>query len=145
MNAAREFIASTFAPVLKAGRPPKAAALISDDFSYLDRRSGPANMGRLDEADWPTFVSLVWELGTGDPRLSVGETVGQRGEALAAALVEIDYGNGFSVEFITLFQLNDSLSHVRRIIDFDLDDVDSAIAALDELSDEGRDGSGLTA
>lgn len=56
-----------------------------------------------------------------------------RGERFAAIVLQIDYGNGMVTESIHAFGLDATLSLVQRDIDFDLDDVEGAVAEMDRL------------
>jgi hypothetical protein len=56
-----------------------------------------------------------------------------RGERFAALVVQTDYGNGFLRENISVIGLDATLSKLQRHVDFDLDNVDGAIAELDRM------------
>jgi hypothetical protein len=48
-------------------------------------------------------------------------------------VIEVDYGNGMTTDAIEVLELDSSLRLVQRVVDFDADDIDGAIAELDRL------------
>jgi hypothetical protein len=72
----------------------------------------------------------MWQTGAGQPRWKT-ETLAVRGERFAALAVETDYGNGMLLDSIIVIGLDATLSMVQRQVDFNLDDLDRAIAELD--------------
>jgi hypothetical protein len=59
-----------------------------------------------------------------------------RGKRFTAIVLQIDCGNGMVTESIHVFGLDATLSLVQRDVDFDLDDMDGAIAELDRLQSQ---------
>lgn len=132
-NAASEAVLFMVA-VFAEGSPPEDVlrAALSDDFAYEDRRRG-WTFPDADAESYPKVILSIWQTGAnGQPRWDL-ETLAVRGERFAAIVLQIDYGNGMVTESIHVFGLDATLSLVQRDIDFDLDDVDGAIAELDRL------------
>ena len=88
----------------------------------------------LDAESTPKAVTSLWDTGrAANPispctRSSPYEATGSPRAGLLA-----DYPNGWTTESIQVLELDASLSLLRRMFDFDLDDVDGAIAELDRL------------
>jgi hypothetical protein len=61
------------------------------------------------------------------------EILAVRGDRIAVCRVSVDYSDGWTTESIEVLELDASLSLLRRMFDFDHDDVDAAIAELDRL------------
>jgi hypothetical protein len=75
----------------------------------------------------------VWQTGAdGQPRWET-ETLAVRGERFAGVAVRVDYGNGMTFDAIQVIGLDAALSLLQRIVDFDPDAVDGAIAELDRM------------
>ena len=133
-NAASEFLRYAFASFTEDGSPPEESvrAVLTDDFTYDDRRSGP-NFPDADADSFAKFFLTAWQTGAdGQPRFEA-ETLAERGERFAAVVAQVDYGNGMVGDFIIVIGLGASLSMMQRMVDFDIDDVDGAIAELDRL------------
>jgi hypothetical protein len=133
-NAASEILCNAFAFLTEHGSPSEkwVRAGLTDDFAFVDRRSGP----RFPDADaesFPKYVLSTWQTGAaGQPRFE-GETLAVRGERFAAVEVKTDYGNGMLTESIHVLGLDATLRLRQRQVHFDRDDVDGAIAELDRL------------
>jgi hypothetical protein len=112
--------------------PPDLRSGLTDDFVHQDRRRGPTFPDDDAESFLMTVASL-WDTGAGRPRFTVHETPAVRGDRLAAGKVEIVYGNGWTLEAIQLMELDSTLTMLQRYVDFDVDDIDGAIAELDRL------------
>jgi len=137
-NAASEAMAFTFA-LFAEGPPPEDVlrAGLTDDFGYEDRRSG-WKFPNADAESYPKVLLSIWETGAGgQPRFGM-KTLAVRGERFAAIAMEVDYGNGMTIESIHIFGLDPSASLLQREVDFDLDDVDGAIAELDRLHSQAE-------
>ena len=104
----------------------------TDDFVYEDRRLG-ALFPIMDAEVTEEAVASFWDTGAGRPRFTVPEIVAVRGERLVAARLVVDYENGFVLTAIQMLQLDATLTQVQRAFDFDVDDLDAAIAELDRL------------
>ena len=50
-----------------------------------------------------------------------------------AGTIRLDFGNGWLRESVIVLALDVTLSLVQRVVEFDLDDVDGAMAELDRL------------
>ena len=132
-NAASEAVVFMVA-VFAEGSPPEDVlrAALSDDFAYEDRRRG-WTFPDADAEFYPKVLLSIWQTGAaGQPRWDL-ETLAVRGEQFAAIVLKIDYGNGMVTEYIHVFGFDATLSLVQRDVDFDLDDVDGAVAELDRL------------
>jgi len=64
------------------------------------------------------------------------ETVAVPGERFAASVLEIDYGDGMISETLVVLALDPTLRLIQRTVEFDVDDVDGAIAELDRMHTE---------
>jgi hypothetical protein len=132
-NAASEWLRNVVKVLNDAEAPPNNMRLaVADDFTYEDRRSGPS-FPNLDADAFPQFVASIWETGAGRPRTDVREVLAVRDERLAALTYRLDYGNGMVRESIVVVGLDATLGRMHRSIEFDVDDVDGAIAELDRL------------
>ena len=132
-NAASEAVVFMVA-VFAEGSPPEDVlrAALSDDFAYEDRRRG-WTFPDADAEFYPKVLLSIWQTGAaGQPRWDL-ETLAVRGERFAAIVLKIDYGNGMVTESIHVFGFDATLSLLQRDVDFDLDDVDGAVAELDRL------------
>lgn len=112
--------------------PEDVGAFITGDFVHEDRRRG-VSFPKLDAASHQRFVESAWQTGAGRPAFEVSEVLAVRGDRFAAARIRIDYGNGMLLEAIHVLALDATLRLTQREVDFDLDDVDGAIAELDRL------------
>ena len=132
-NAASEAVVFMVA-VFAEGSPPEDVlrAALSDDFAYEDRRRG-WTFPDADAEYYPKVLLSIWQTGAaGQPRWD-HETLAVRGDRFAAIVLKIDYGNGMVTESIHVFGFDATLSLLQRDVDFDLDDVDGAVAELDRL------------
>ena len=132
-NAASEAVVFMVA-VFDEGSPPEDVlrAALSDDFAYEDRRRG-WTFPDADAEYYPKVLLSIWQTGAaGQPRWD-HETLAVRGDRFAAIVLKIDYGNGMVTESIHVFGFDATLSLLQRDVDFDLDDVDGAVAELDRL------------
>jgi hypothetical protein len=135
-NAASEFLRTAFGQLSELDQPPDALrASVTDDFAYEDRRRGPS-FPNADAESITRFVESAWETGAGRPQFVVREILGVRGDRFAAGVVDLDYGNGMMFESIHVIGLDDTLSLMYRSLDFDVDDIDGAIAELDRLQSQ---------
>ena len=132
-NAASEHFRRAVAFSTDSGSAPGELVRASraDDFAYEDRRRGPS-FPPLDAESFPRFVETIWETGAGQPRFEL-EILAVRGERYVAGMVRLDFGNGWLRECIHVMALDVTLRLVQRVVDFDLDDVDGAMAELDRM------------
>jgi hypothetical protein len=132
-NAASEYAGNVFAFFYEHGAPHEelVQASVTDDAVYSDRRSGPT-FPDADAESMPMVIRSSWETGTGQPRFE-HQVVAVRGDRFAALVIQTDYGNGFLRESIIVVGLDATLSKLQRHVDFDIDDVDGAIAELDQV------------
>jgi hypothetical protein len=135
-NAASEYMRVVLAFLQEYGAPSEelVRAGLSDDFAYEDRRHGPSFPG-TDAQSHPRFLQSIWETGVGRPEFAF-EVLAVRGERFAAVALQVDYGNGMVTESIHVVALDATLSVACRGIDFDLDDVEGAIAEMDRLQSQ---------
>jgi hypothetical protein len=132
-NAASEGLRDAFVLFTENGLPPDhvVRSWLTDDFVYEDRRRGPT-FPNVDAESYPEFLRTVWETGVGRPRWE-SETLAVRGERFAVAAIRLDYGNGMLFESIHVLARDATLRLLQRAVDFDIDDVDGAIAELDRM------------
>jgi len=134
-NTASKYLRSSIAYFNMIGCPPEklARASVTDDFVYSDRRSGPS-FPDVDAEGVVRFFATIWETGAGRPRWVLHEILAIRGERIVAGVIEVDYGNGMIVDTIEVVELDSSVRRLQRVVDFDADDIDGAIAELDWLA-----------
>jgi len=131
-NTAVEWLRHTFASTAER---PTGRVRVTDDFYYEDRQSG-VNFGRIDAAGFQEFVSSAWDVGTGRPRWTIRQVIAICGQLSALMTLRLDYGDDTVVDNIACFQLDASAQLMRRLIVFDMDDVDAALAELDRMHAE---------
>jgi hypothetical protein len=107
----------------------------ADEFFYADRRTGGVNFGTLDHSGLEAMLASAWDVGVGRPHFSIRDVVAIRDDLCALVVFSIAYEDGSRSELLHLQQL-DRASRLRRIVQFDLDDVEAAAAELDLLSTE---------
>lgn len=139
-NAASEVLRNAYAFLNKRGSPAEEVvrAAVTDDFAYENRRRGP----RFPDGDAESLSKQLrsfWQRGAGQPRFET-ETVAVRGERFAAVAIHVDYGNGMLGDTIIVIGLDATLSLAQRIVDFDRDDVDAAMAELDRMHSQSEAG-----
>jgi hypothetical protein len=134
-NAASEWLRFVMAYCNKNGAPSDelTRASLTDDYVYEDRRHHGLSFPNQDAESTPKAVTSLWDTGGGEPRFTMHEILAVRGDRIAACRVSADYPNGWTTESIEVLELDASLSLLRRMFDFDHDDVDAAIAELDRL------------
>lgn len=133
-NAASEAFISACAR-LNDGVPDEGGfrALLTDDFHYEDRRRGHL-MGRADAENFHASVASAWQSGAGIPQWQVQGVLAVRGERYAVIRYAQDYGNGMGSESLGLLGLDATLTRGQVQMDFDVDDLDAAVAELDLLA-----------
>jgi hypothetical protein len=133
-NAASDFLRIVLAGFTERGSPPEKVvrAGLADDFVHEDRRRGPTFPDGGAESYTKVILSL-WQTGApGQPRWE-HETLAVRGERFAAVAVQTVYGNGMRNEALQVIGFDATLSQFQLIVDFDIHDVEGAIAELDRL------------
>lgn len=115
---------------------PSAGPPITHDFVFQDHRSGGANYGRIDGEDFEAFFLSGWDVTPGRLRLSVGRVVAVLGDRLAAYVEVVEYCDVETIEVLVCICLDPGLRRLRRMVVFDVGDVDAAIAELDRLQAE---------
>jgi hypothetical protein len=132
-NAASEYFVAACA-FLSCGVPDwDIRAQLTDDYRYEDHRRGHI-LGEIDADTWQRFILSTWQTGAGEPRFAVQGVLAVRDDRFAASRLDVDYGNGFVAESIHVIGLDPTLTLVQAASDYDVDDVDEAIAELDRLS-----------
>ena len=134
-NAASEWLRLVMAYCNENGAPSDelTLAMLTDDYVYEDRRHHGPSFPNLDAESTPKAVTSLWDTGGGEPRFTMHEVIAVRGDRIATCRVSADYLNGWTTESIQVLELDATLSLLRRDLDFDVDDVDAAIAELDRL------------
>ena len=107
-------------------------ASFADDFVRDDRRrllSFEATTAQ-DLVD----VALAWfEVDAGRPSFEPVAVLAVRGDRLALVRWRVVFGNGFVSEMLGVQQFDELIERHERLVVFDVDDVDSALAELDRL------------
>ena len=139
-NAASERVRRICGYLSKCESPPSdVRASVTDDFVLEDRRRGPT-FPTTDADSFPKYIASTWDTGAGQPRFTVHRVLAVRGDRLAVCWLEADYGNGWTWESIEVMELDTTLTLIQRMVDFDVDDVDAAIAELDRLQSQADAG-----
>jgi hypothetical protein len=137
-NAASETLRLNFSALNGLGSAPRnVRTFLTDDFVHEDRRRG-VSFPNVDADSHPRFVESAWQTGAGQPEFVVSQILAVRGDRFVAALIRIDYGNGMLLESAHVLALDATLRLAQREIDFDVDDIDGAIAELDRLHSQSE-------
>jgi len=91
-------------------------------------------MPTVDGDGWIEQLLALFDLGVGRPTFRLSEVVAVRGERLALYWIEITFDDGAEDRRLGIAQYDPSIELVERFVSFDDQDVDEAIAALDEMS-----------
>jgi hypothetical protein len=136
-NAAVEGIRGAYALLQAADGPPTdSEEWLSADFTYVGRNRVGVNFGVMTSSDWRGFMASFWEIAPGRLEWSDPVAIAVRGQRCAAITASIGYGNDTFTDFIHCLRLDPALQRLQRIVSFDVDDVDAAIAELDRLHAE---------
>lgn len=111
--------------------PPTRTTVTSEDVTFDDRRTGGVNFGTVESSEWLEFIASIWGVGTGRPHFSIPEVVAVRGQRCAAVIWAYDYGDDWADAEILCIRLT-RLGMIDRVVAFDVDDADAAIAELDQ-------------
>ena len=133
-NAASEWLRFVMAYCNDNGAPSDELTLtmLTDDYVYEDCRHQGQSFPNLDAEATPRAVTSLWDTGGGEPRFTMHEILAVRGDRIAAAgLPSITTTAGRPRPSSPA--LDATLTQVRRSFDFDVDDVDRAVAELDRL------------
>lgn len=107
---------------------------LTEDYVFEDRtRRGGVNFGRADRTGLGRIVDLVWEVSSERPQFEIVDVIAVRGERSAALRERHHYGNDTYIEVIAVTQMDPSMTLEQRLIVFDFDDVDAALAELDRV------------
>ena len=132
-NAAVEWVRGLFSFWNSLDAPPIFdPATLPPDFVFEDRRS-TINFGQMDAPEFQKYVAASWGLGDEPPQRSITEVLAVRGQRSAAYLQLLDLGNGSVVESVYCIRLTPDLQLPERSVQFDIEDVDEAIAELDRM------------
>ena len=108
-------------------------SLLAPDFLRDDHRS-LIGLPTVDGDGWVEQLLAFFDLGVGRPTFRLSEVVAVRGERLALYWIEITFDDGFVDRRLGIAQYDVRIELVERYVSFDDQDVDAAIAALDEMS-----------
>jgi hypothetical protein len=108
---------------------------VTDDFVLDDRRSG-INYGLIDATAFPGMIRSIWDVGSGRPSWSIPEVIAVRGQRIAAMTLVIDYGNDMHNDMILCARFDPQLQLQQRVVQFDVDARDAAIAEVDRMQAE---------
>ena len=131
-NAAVERMRQSFDRMNELAEPPVLADSFTDDFVFLDRRTG-VNFGEGNASYYARVSEQYWEVG-GQPHWSIPEVIAVRGEWSAAYRVRVVYGvSDMFIDDINVVRFEPVGGRFRRTVLFDPDDRDAAIAELDRM------------
>ena len=139
-NALIEVMRDSYDVLNELVEPPSRtpADSFTDDFAYSDRRKG-INFGEGDASHMARIFQGYWEVG-GQPHFSIVEVIAVRGNWSAAYRQRIVYGGSdMFIELIRVVDREPAGDRWRRMVIFDPDDVDAAIAELDRMHAEIAD------
>ena len=139
-NAAVERMQDSYDRMNELAEPPPIALAdhFTDDFDFSDRRKG-VNFGEGDASYFVGILQGFWEAG-GQPHFSIVEVIAVRGEWSAAYVLRTVYGGrDMYSEAINVADCDPDGGRMRRLVLFDLDDRDAAIAELDRMHTEVGD------
>lgn len=111
----------------------KFEAQVSADFVYEDRVTGGFNFGRLDAEGYRDLARSMWLVGQEGPKYRIVEVLVVRGDLICLVRAEGGHGS-FVREGRWVMELAASRSVMRRFIEFDSDDLDAALAEVEELA-----------
>lgn len=106
----------------------------ADEFVREDRR----NLIAVRAADAKTFHQqhLAWfEMGDEALTIETVDVIALRGDRLGLSRTHIRYGEGFPVEMLSVWQWNEELSQLQKLVQFDSGDLEKAVQELDRLKD----------
>lgn len=134
-NAAVEYYRTGFRFMNAMERDQYTGEDVTDDFAFEDRRSG-FNYGLLDASAFPEMIRTTWDVGSGRPTWSIQEVIAVRGQRIAAIAVIVDYGNDMQNNVILSVRLDPKLQLLQRLVEFDIEARDAAIAEVDQMHAE---------
>ena len=134
MNAAVEWMIAAHDALNRLDEAP-ADLPLTEDFFAEDRRE-LALYGRVDRDMWVDITAYSWSLGSGRPQWDVNDVVAVRGDRIAALKYWMDWADGMGVEAIACVQIDLERRRLRRVVFFDLDAENDALALLDGWHDE---------
>jgi hypothetical protein len=113
-------------------------SMFADEFVRVDRRRLIA-LPAIDKATYfETQLSFAHELGD---VTSDYEVLAVRGERLLLARIERRVGGDFTTEYLVVAQWDVTIPQIQRVVLFEPDDLNLAIAELDRLHSELEGGS----
>jgi hypothetical protein len=108
---------------------------MTDDFVRQDRR----RLVATPESNGSEFVENVrawFSVGAGTPRFRVAEVYAVAGDRCVTHRVSIDFDGSFASDMIHSIRCNASVDKMQKIVTFDPDDLDAALAELERLHAE---------
>ena len=82
------------------------------------------------------FLKNEWDLGSGRPSWSMPEVIAVRGQRIAAVSLVNDFGNDMHTDMTMCVCFNPQLKLQQRLVFFDVDARDAAIAEVDRMQEE---------
>jgi hypothetical protein len=134
-NPAVEWVRAAFLFMNVMERDVLTDEFLTDDFVVDDRRSG-INYGIIDAATYVEVMRMYWELGSGRPTWTMPEVIAVRGQRIAAFTSVNDFGNDMHLANINCVCLDPQLRLQQRLVFFDVDARDAAIAEVDRMHAE---------
>jgi hypothetical protein len=112
------------------------APAFADGFVYDDRRR-VVSFGVLDADGYTRALRLNWDVDSERPQIQLRDVIATRGSRLALLQMCIARSGGFyTTDFIMVFLVDATLSLPQRVVDFDIEERDAAMAELDRLHAE---------
>lgn len=113
----------------------EARRFYDDSFVREDRRRMVAFTHQSAE-EFPDHGSYWFDTGHGPPTWEVVNVLAVAGTRCAAHHIGLSFETDVSVDLINVIRFDERLDRIERIVSFELDDVDSAIAELHRLQSE---------
>jgi hypothetical protein len=107
---------------------------LAGDFVREDRRRLVGVPGFADASEYIEQQKLWSELGHGPHTLHIDEVIGHRDDRWVGVRLRIAYEDGFAIEVLAVFQFDEAVERTERMVVFDPDDVEGALAELDRPS-----------
>jgi hypothetical protein len=106
----------------------------ADGFTREDRRRLIA-APPVDAAEYLDHHLTWFEMSAGQPSFEV-QWIAVRGDRLGLSRVRVRFDDGFAAEMLSVGRCNPDATLIERMVLFDPDDVDAALAELDRLHSE---------
>ena len=108
------------------------SSAFSEDFVCEDRKTGGVSFGLMNASEYLAALQSNWDVGRQSPSFVIHRVIAVRGDRLAAVDESVDFDD-MVIHGATVWKLDSSLTRWQRIVSFDIDDVDAAVAELERM------------